>query len=345
MTPLMLIIGGLLVFWASAFIMVILPAVTLPEKPSDIWRPMTALEKEGFDLYVRNGCSYCHSLYVRTNDWDKGSERIAQAGDYVGMEPTLLGTERVGPDLSQEGGEHPDDWHTAHFINPRNTGPISLMPNWEFLGMDNLRRLTAFVQYLGMQLADKRVARQKYWKEQAVKAFESGPDKNIEWLHSHIPEAWLNMPNPYPATDAALQRGKEIYQEFCIGCHGPIGDGQGRAAKYLLPQPLNFTLLRRHLVQNKYIGGIFYYQVMNGITGTAMPYFKRDLESAKIWDVSNYLAVSFLGYSDSTRSPKGIGAAYEPEWKNPYTPPQTGGPEAGTPQPPEAGTPPKGDNK
>ena len=27
---------------------------------------------------------------------------------------------------------------------------------------------------------------------------------------------------------------------------------------------------------------------MNGITGTAMPYFKRDLESQKIWEVGDY---------------------------------------------------------
>jgi cytochrome c oxidase cbb3-type subunit 2 len=332
MTPLILIIGGLLVFWASAFIMVILPAVTTHEVPSDIWRPMSALEKDGLKEYVVNGCSYCHSLYVRINDWGKGSERIAQAGDYVGMEPVLVGTERTGPDLSQEGGEHPDDWHLAHFINPRNTSPISLMPNWEFLGPDKIKKLTAFVQFLGMKDADTRVTRQRYWKVQAIMAYQSGPDKNIEWLHSHIPDIWRPMPNPYPATDAALERGKEIYQEYCIGCHGPIGDGQGPAARFLSPPPLNFTLLRRHLADNKYIGGIFYYQIMNGITGTAMPYFKRDLESTKIWDVSNYVAVSFLGYTDANITPRGIDAAFEPVWKNPYKPPQMKGPEAGMPQ-------------
>lgn len=337
MTPLLLIIGGLMVFWASAAVMVILPAVTMQVNPSDIWRPMSAEEKEGFKVYVSNGCSYCHSLYVRINDWGKGSERIAQAGDYVGMEPTLLGTERTGPDLSQEGGEHPDDWHIAHFVNPRNTSPVSVMPNWEFLGPQKLRKLAAFMQYLGMKDADVRVARQRYWKEQAVRAYKSGPDKNIEWLHSRIPDVWRAMPNPYPATDASLSRGKEIFQEYCVGCHGPIGDGEGRAAKHLMPPPLNFTTLRRHLVNNKYIGGIFYYQVMNGITGTAMPYFKRDLESTKIWDVSNYLAVSFLGYADSNIEPKGIDAAYEPVWENPYSPPQTKGPDAGTPQRPQGG--------
>ena len=134
MTPALLIIGALMVFWASCFIMVGLPALTMKDTPSEIWRPLTAEEEAGHRLYVSNGCSYCHSLYIRINDWDIGAERIAQSGDYVGQEPAILGTERTGPDLSQEGGEHPDDWHMAHFVNPRFTSPISLMPSWEFLG-------------------------------------------------------------------------------------------------------------------------------------------------------------------------------------------------------------------
>ena len=125
-----------------------------------------------------------------------------------------------------------------------------------------------------------------------------------------------------PRRPPHLERGKKIYQQFCINCHGSVGDGKGPAARFIKnPPPLNFTTLRRHLVEGKYIGGIFYYQIMNGITGTAMPYFKRELESEKIWDVGNYVAVTFLAYTDSEMEPRGIDAAYEPEWKNPYKPP------------------------
>ncbi|MBJ6726095.1 cbb3-type cytochrome c oxidase subunit II [Geomesophilobacter sediminis] len=324
MTPGVLIIGALLVFWASAFIIAGLPAATMKEKPSDIWRPLTAEEEAGHRLYVANGCSYCHSLFIRINDWDIGAERIAQAGDYVGQEPIILGSERTGPDLSQEGGEHPDDWHLAHFTNPRYTSPISLMPSWEFLGRQEVRQLTAYVQALGLKAADYRTARQKYWKQQASAAYAAGPDANVEWIHSQVPEVWRRMPNPYPADAAALARGKRMYQDFCVNCHGPIGDGQGPAAAYLYPPPLNFTTLRRHLVENRYIGGIFYYQIMNGITGTAMPYFKKHLESEKIWDLANYLGVYFVGYTDANIEPRGIDAAYEGPWQNPYQPPAKG---------------------
>ena len=84
MTTAMIVIGSLLVFWASTFVMVFLPTLTWKVKPSAIWRPMTAEEKAGNALYVNNGCSYCHSLFIRPNDWGVGAVRIAQAGDYVG---------------------------------------------------------------------------------------------------------------------------------------------------------------------------------------------------------------------------------------------------------------------
>jgi cytochrome c oxidase cbb3-type subunit 2 len=133
----------------------------------------------------------------------------------------------------------------------------------------------------------------------------------VQWLHSMVPEPWRRLPNPYPASAAAMERGRRIYQSFCIGCHGPIGDGMGPAQPLLNPPPLNFTILRNRGIS----GGILYYQIMNGITGTAMPYFKRELESEKIWDVSHYVAVTLIGESDAGGEPRGIEAAYVPERK------------------------------
>jgi mono/diheme cytochrome c family protein len=80
----------------------------------------------------------------------------------------------------------------------------------------------------------------------------------------------------------------------------------GPAQPYLYPPPLNFTLLKGRGIS----GGILYYQIMNGITGTAMPYFKRELESEKIWDVGSYVAVTFVAQSDAHDQPRGIDAAY-----------------------------------
>jgi mono/diheme cytochrome c family protein len=91
-----------------------------------------------------------------------------------------------------------------------------------------------------------------------------------------------------------------------------VGDGQGPAAQFIYPPPFNFTTLRRHGIEGGATGGMLYYQIMNGITGSAMPYFKRELESEKIWDVSNYVADQFIGIVDANTEPRGIDASFEP---------------------------------
>ena len=308
MTPAAVIIGSLLLLAAIVLVVVYVPWATRHDAPSEIFRSRSELEADGRLIYIANGCVYCHSQSIRTIDWGHGAERIAQAGDYVSDQPILLGSQRTGPDLSQEGGEHPDDWHIAHFINPRYTRPNSIMPEVAFLGEDKLQALTAYIQSLGMTDADQRMQRQIYWKKEAADAYEAGPDENVKWLSENIPQGWRDLPNPYPTTDAGLARGHLIYQQFCIGCHGPVGDGMGPAQPWLYPPPLNFTILKNREIS----GGILYYQIMNGITGTAMPYFKRELESEKIWDVGNYVAVYFIDDSDANAEPRGIDAAYEP---------------------------------
>jgi cytochrome c oxidase cbb3-type subunit 2 len=309
MTPMVIIAGSLLILIAVVLVVVILPyADTSKTIPSDLFRTRTIAEAKGRSVYISNGCVYCHTQSIRAIDWGLGAERIAQAGDYIKDHPILLGSQRTGPDLSQAGGEHPDDWHLAHFINPRNTRPLSIMPPFEFLKEDKIESLTRYVQGLGMKNADNRMARQLLWKQRAVDAYESGVDENVAWIHDNVPEGWRNIPTPYPASKAGLARGRKIYQDFCFGCHGPVGDGMGPAQPYLHPPPLNFTILKGRGIS----GGIIYYQIMNGITGTAMPYFKRELESEKIWDVGNYIAKYFIDEIDANEEPKGIDAAYEP---------------------------------
>ena len=309
MTPLAVVIGSLLILATIVFVVVLLPYVnTSQTAPSDIFRQRAADEAAGRKLYIANGCVYCHSQSIRTIDWGLGAERIAQAGDYVADYPILLGSQRTGPDLSQDGGEHPDDWHVAHFTNPRYTRPLSIMPAFKFLGDDHMGNLIRYVQSLGMKDADRRMQRQRFWKTEAIKGYEAGPDANVQWLNANIPQGWHDVPNPYPTTEAGLARGHKIYQDFCLGCHGPVGDGMGPAQPWIYPPPLNFTILKNREIS----GGILYYQIMNGITGTAMPYFKRELESEKIWDVGNYVAVNFIDDSDANMEPKGIDAAYEP---------------------------------
>ncbi len=309
MTPRTVVIGVLLLLFIIVGVVVVLPYVhTSRTTPSDIFRNRTDPEAIGRNVYAANGCVYCHSQSIRAVDWGLGAERIAQAGDYIKDHPILLGSQRTGPDLSQQGGEHPDDWHEAHFTNPRYTRPLSIMPAFSFLDDDKFTALIHYIQSLGFKQADMRMARQTFWKDKAVTAYEKGPVENVKWLHENVPGGWRKLPNPYTTSDAGLARGHKIYQDFCLGCHGPVGDGMGPAQPHIYPPPLNFTILKKRGIS----GGILYYQIMNGITGTAMPYFKRELESEKIWDVGNYVAVYFINQSDAGEEPKGIDASYEP---------------------------------
>ena len=88
----------------------------------------TPLEQRGRDVYLREGCWYCHSQYVRpvtgeTRRWGP----VTEAGEYVYDVPHLFGTRRIGPDLMRVGLKFSNEWHFAHFWNPRMLSPDSVM--------------------------------------------------------------------------------------------------------------------------------------------------------------------------------------------------------------------------
>lgn len=35
--------------------------------------------------------------------------------------------------------------------------------------------------------------------------------------------------------------GKKLYRRYCVGCHGPLGDGNGENAQWIEPKPRDFT--------------------------------------------------------------------------------------------------------
>ena len=47
---------------------------------------------------------------------------------------------------------------------------------------------------------------------------------------------WLSG-NPLPVTEQNLSRGKTIFLQRCVGCHGIAGDGKGPGARSCLPRP------------------------------------------------------------------------------------------------------------
>ncbi|MEN8159080.1 MAG: cytochrome-c oxidase, cbb3-type subunit II [Myxococcota bacterium] len=97
-------------------------------------RPYTALEQEGRDIYVREGCYVCHSQMVRplaTETARYGAYSLA--GESVYDRPFQFGSRRTGPDLARVGGKYPDSWHWLHFVDPQSIEPRSNMPSFSFL--------------------------------------------------------------------------------------------------------------------------------------------------------------------------------------------------------------------
>lgn len=102
-------------------------------------KPYTALELEGRDLYVREGCYTCHSQMVRPfRDETERYGPYSKAGEFVYDRPFQWGSKRTGPDLHRVGGKYPDSWHYIHMRNPRDTSPESIMPNYPWLLKDAL---------------------------------------------------------------------------------------------------------------------------------------------------------------------------------------------------------------
>lgn len=108
-------------------------------QPVEGLRPYTALEMEGRDIYIRDGCHVCHSQMIRP--FRAETERYGNyslAGEGVWEHPFLWGSKRTGPDLARIGGRYSDEWHRVHLINPRDVVPESNMPSFPWLETNTL---------------------------------------------------------------------------------------------------------------------------------------------------------------------------------------------------------------
>src|SRR5579862_2861347 len=97
-------------------------------------RPYSPLELAGRDIYVREGCFYCHSQQIRPfRDEVERYGHYSLAAESMYDHPFQWGSERTGPDLARVGGKYSNDWHVAHLLNPRDVVPESIMPGYAFM--------------------------------------------------------------------------------------------------------------------------------------------------------------------------------------------------------------------
>jgi cytochrome c oxidase cbb3-type subunit 2 len=127
-------------------------------------KPLPALELEGRDIYIREGCNTCHSQMIRPLRAE--TERYGHysvAGEFVYDHPFLWGSKRTGPDLARVGQRYSDDWHRAHMYNPRDVVPESNMPAfpWLFekeLSGDDTGSKMAALRAVGVPYTDEDIA-------------------------------------------------------------------------------------------------------------------------------------------------------------------------------------------
>ncbi|TVQ68299.1 MAG: cytochrome-c oxidase, cbb3-type subunit II [Oceanospirillales bacterium] len=133
-------------------------------QPIDGMRTYTALELEGRDIYIREGCHVCHTQQIRP--FRAETERyghFSTANEHVWEHPFLWGSKRTGPDLARVGGRYSDDWQRAHLYNPRDVVPTSIMPAYPWL-FDNVltgdltARKMEVLRTLGVPYTDEQIA-------------------------------------------------------------------------------------------------------------------------------------------------------------------------------------------
>jgi cytochrome c oxidase cbb3-type subunit II len=108
-------------------------------EPAEGTFPYTALQLEGRDIYVREGCHACHSQMIRP--FRAETERYGHyslIGETVYDRPFQFGSKRTGPDIARVGGRYSDEWHRLHLLNPRDLVPESNMPAFPWLAENEL---------------------------------------------------------------------------------------------------------------------------------------------------------------------------------------------------------------
>lgn len=169
-----------------------------------------ALIRRGRAVYVAEGCIHCHSQYVRPHTADAGRwGPVHPLAEVEAPHPPLLGNRRQGPDLQNVGARRSAEWQRLHLAAPRALTPGSRMPAYAHLFRDGRSGGEALVAYLG----SLGVATQDDW-----------------WLAA---AQW----SPAPATQLPPRATGRLFQNYCAGCHGTAGRGDGPLAARLSRPP------------------------------------------------------------------------------------------------------------
>jgi mono/diheme cytochrome c family protein len=88
---------------------------------------------------------------------------------------------------------------------------------------------------------------------------------------------------PYPVDETLLARGRERFDIYCMPCHSPVGDGDGRVVRRGFPAPPSYHSDRLRGVSDRYI-----FDIMTRGYGVMVPYADR-ITPADRWAIVAYV--------------------------------------------------------
>src|SRR5690606_8210841 len=162
-----LLIFGILLVSAIGGLVQVLPSIFTESlsQASEYSHLYDPVELTGRDIYIREGCSVCHSQQIRPLIAEV--ERYgpySRADEFVYDRPFLWGSKRTGPDLHRIGGKYSDAWHHIHLIDPRKVVKDSIMPAYPWLvnreasKVGNIQGKMRALQGLGHPYTDEEIA-------------------------------------------------------------------------------------------------------------------------------------------------------------------------------------------
>lgn len=239
--------------------------------------PYTALQQEGRDVYIREGCNNCHSQTVRPllSDVLRYGD-YSKSGEFVYDRPFLWGSKRTGPDLARLGGKYPDSWHYKHMDAPRSMVPRTNMPDYLWLRANLLdpsmvqRKMDVLgFPYTAAQISDLTAKNEM----DALVAYLQKLGSDIPWRAAAKAEIVGTLNNPYPTvTHKEMEEWEEIYENNCAACHGEHLEGE------IGPALLDSALSENELFQVIY----------NGRPELGMPAFSN-LGTDRTWQLTNFI--------------------------------------------------------
>lgn len=127
-------------------------------------KPYTALQLEGRDVYLAEGCYLCHSQMIRPLRAEvERYGHYSVAGESVYDHPFQWGSKRTGPDLARVGGKYSDEWQRIHLRQPRDVVPESIMPAYPWLqhqlvDASQIQAKMRAMRTLGVPYTDEQIA-------------------------------------------------------------------------------------------------------------------------------------------------------------------------------------------